>query len=403
MILSYLCSWLTTTKKEACIVLREKATKAVNMGTQMLANMMTCNPELQDKMWPLFFKDSDLLKQLLITSEGPSSRYVLTCIRNCTYKDTQHCAYLTSTASGREVLKLLLCAACRYVSDEASNTFDIVNMIELELTPRIMEALCCGKDPSRKHIFSCEHITFLKLLDGMVDARSNSDRPLVGIGIDTNVFMVKLFGKLVRNAERIAAQEKTVDASAFGMDVDGMILLLQYMGRVTQDLGPDAKVKLVQEGLGEALMILLKLANRIQPRTKPGGKQEPPKEGNRGLFMVKSDIVKVVGNLAYEAKEVQDEFRRIGAMPMILDQCNIDDNNPFIKENAIFALRNLCDGNFENQSIIAAMEARGVAENPVLDEAGVEAVIDETGKLRLKPRLETDDPIRAPRFQEVEL
>ena len=40
----------------------------------------------------------------------------------------------------------------------------------------------------------------------------------------------------------------------------------------------------------------------------------------------------------------------------------------------------------KNQKIIEGLEARGVADNPVLEEAGVEAVIDETGKLRLKAR-----------------
>lgn len=63
-----------------------------------------------------------------------------------------------------------------------------------------------------------------------------------------------------------------------------------------------------------------------------------------------------------------------------------------IKEVSIFAIRNLCDGNRENQKIIEALEARGVADNPVLGEAGLEAVIDEAGKLRLKPREPSPPP-----------
>ncbi|KAJ3036073.1 hypothetical protein HK097_003930, partial [Rhizophlyctis rosea] len=182
--LSYQCSWLTTTKREACMVLRGKVVKCVNMGTQMLANMMTCNPELQGKMWPHFFKDSDLLKQLLITCDCESSRYVLMCIHNCTYKDSQQCLYLTQTPLGRDILKLMLLRASETLSS-ATPTFDIIysifsNMIEVDLTPRIMEALSYGKDPCRSHVFCEGHIVFLKLLDGMVDLKGDSGREVVG-------------------------------------------------------------------------------------------------------------------------------------------------------------------------------------------------------------------------------
>jgi hypothetical protein len=32
--------------------------------------------------------------------------------------------------------------------------------------------------------------------------------------------------------------------------------------------------------------------------------------------------------MAYENKIVQDEVRKLGGIPLILNQCNIDDNNP---------------------------------------------------------------------------
>ncbi|KAJ3030106.1 Ataxin-10, partial [Rhizophlyctis rosea] len=169
-----------------------------------------------------------------------------------------------------------------------------------------------------------------------------------------------------------------------------------FWGRVTQDLGPDAKVKLMEEGLGVALVQLLSLAQKHIPRSKlstpkpdtpsPASPAIPTLKNLDQFFMLKSDIVKVIGNLSYETREVQDAFRELGAIPLVLAQCNIDDFNPFLKEHAIFAIRNLCDGNPENQKIIEGLEARGVADNPVLEEAGVEAVIDETGKLRLKAR-----------------
>ncbi|KAJ3041651.1 hypothetical protein HDV00_008928 [Rhizophlyctis rosea] len=428
--LSYQCSWLTTTKREACRVLRGKVVKAVNMGTQMLANMMTCNPELQGKMWPHFFKDSDLLRQLLSTCDCESAKYVLMFIHNCIYKDSQQCLYLTQTSLGRDVLKSMLHTASQVVNSECA-TFDIIysifsNMIEVDLTPRILEALSYGKDPCRTHLFCNEHVTFLKLLDGMVDARANSDRPVVGVGIDTMVFLVRVFRKLVGNLERLVGGggggvvamecdgvggsdgggkereggEKEGEKPMFGYDLEGVLLMLQFWGRVTQDLGPDAKVKLMMEGLGPALVQLLTLAHKYIPRTKlsktsPSPSSSPPPTSRfsnppcanpEDFGMLKTDIIKVIGNFSYEAREVQDQFRELEAIPLVLGQCNIDEYNPFLKEHAIFAIRNLCDGNAENQKIIEALEAREVVQDRVLDEAGVEAVIDETGKLRLKAK-----------------
>lgn len=110
--------------------------------------------------------------------------------------------------------------------------------------------------------FSPRHITFLKLFDGMVDSRSNSERPSVGVSLDTMLFMVKFFGKLIPRMERAVADElnrpenagKVPDESVLGFDDEGVMLILQIFGRVTLELGPDGKVKLMREGLVRTLL-----------------------------------------------------------------------------------------------------------------------------------------------------
>jgi len=51
-------------------------------------------------------------------------------------------------------------------------------------------------------------------------------------------------------------------------------------------------------------------------------------QGSLRFMFIKRDTVKVIGNMAYENKIVQDEVRKLGGIPLILNQCNIDDNNP---------------------------------------------------------------------------
>lgn len=104
-------------------------------------------------------------------------------------------------------------------------------------------------------------------------------------------------------------------------------------------------------------------------------------------FGLRASLIQLLANLAYKCREVQDELRNMGALPLILNGCRSDDNNPLVREWAIFAVRNICEDNDENQRYIADLKPQGVAENPDLDKMGLKAVLDEsTGKLKYVPK-----------------
>jgi len=93
-------------------------------------------------------------------------------------------------------------------------------------------------------------------------------------------------------------------------------------------------------------------------------------------------------------------------IPLLLDCCNIDARNPrkshqllslsnhlsrhvpltislngaVILQWTILALRNVCEGNFENQEIIRNCRKEGVSDNTVLQEMGLTLHEDEDGK-----------------------
>ncbi|MPC62470.1 Ataxin-10 [Portunus trituberculatus] len=72
----------------------------------------------------------------------------------------------------------------------------------------------------------------------------------------------------------------------------------------------------------------------------------------------------------------------MNALLLILETSRFDARNPLIKEASIFALRNLLEGNLENQRCIGELRMQGVAENPGLADLGMEAV-QEGGKLKI--------------------
>ena len=72
-------------------------------------------------------------------------------------------------------------------------------------------------------------------------------------------------------------------------------------------------------------------------------------------FGFKRELVRLLGNLVHSHKVNQDLVRTHDGLPILLECTNMDARNPFITQWAILALRNLCMGNKENQSIISQM------------------------------------------------
>lgn len=59
---------------------------------------------------------------------------------------------------------------------------------------------------------------------------------------------------------------------------------------------------------------------------------------------------------------VQDLIWKAGGLPEILNCCNIDANNPFLKERGVVCLRYVMEGNEEAQKFVADLEAQSQAQ-----------------------------------------
>ncbi|XP_044263690.1 ataxin-10 [Tribolium madens] len=88
-------------------------------------------------------------------------------------------------------------------------------------------------------------------------------------------------------------------------------------------------------------------------------------------FGFKADLIRIIGNLCWKNKIMQDLTREAELIPVILDCCNMDARNPFIMQWVILAVRNLCENNLENQKIIAELHQQGTVSSSVLQELGI--------------------------------
>ncbi|XP_068046559.1 ataxin-10 isoform X3 [Anomalospiza imberbis] len=86
----------------------------------------------------------------------------------------------------------------------------------------------------------------------------------------------------------------------------------------------------------------------------------------------KSHLIRLIGNLCYKNKENQDKVYDLDGISLILDNCSIDDNNPFVSQWAVYAIRNLTELNEQNQALIAQMEHKGLADSSALERMGLE-------------------------------
>ncbi|KAI3792244.1 hypothetical protein L2E82_06118 [Cichorium intybus] len=98
----------------------------------------------------------------------------------------------------------------------------------------------------------------------------------------------------------------------------------------------------------------------------------------------RSDIVAVIGNCAYRRKRVQDEVREKNGILLMLQHCVTDDENSFLREWGIWGVRNLLEGNVENQGVVRELEIQGSVNLPELANMGLRVDVDqETRRAKL--------------------
>jgi len=90
------------------------------------------------------------------------------------------------------------------------------------------------------------------------------------------------------------------------------------------------------------------------------------------MMGLKRDLVRLIGNLCYNNKKNQDRVRELGGILAILDNCRIDDQNPYIGQWAVLAIRNLCDNNLENQRLISNIEQQGKIDHSSYKDLGID-------------------------------
>ncbi|KAJ3408827.1 hypothetical protein HDU80_004344 [Chytriomyces hyalinus] len=414
-ILAHFYRWLKRHPEKTCAGIKKSVYALIQMGTQTLANMMASNPMVQNKIWPRFFGESELLLLLLDTKDPKTVKYVLLYVYNCIYNDSARSSLLIQTAIGRKILNIILIqidteseSATLQFDDNFDLIYAIFKALITNLPPsNLFKALCFMKPSLQyQHLSTVTraHVCFLKLADADMKAGNESALWDESFSSTAAACVLKV---LTTSLERFVdtatmpvianGQVSVVVEGRVGADLEAIGLLLAYFALIVGDEEVSIESAAARAGGGDALQVMhkrrcslvsagvldtvvkfLAVAAKLEPQNvrdigkseitgAVGGASHLP-DGSTvldtirtGLCMMKVNAMKVVSAAAFECKEAQDEIRRVGGIPVILSYSTMDEENSTMKEWSAIAIRTLCDGNLENQRVIESMEVAGAS------------------------------------------
>ena len=100
---------------------------------------------------------------------------------------------------------------------------------------------------------------------------------------------------------------------------------------------------------------------------------------------LKVGLVRLLGNLVHRNEAIQNQAHALGCVPLVLNAVKLDPRQPMIREWALLATRNLCEGNDAIQEAIRALKAQQVVDTPELRKMGIKPELDaSTNRVHVK-------------------
>ncbi|KAM7277125.1 hypothetical protein ACFE04_018991 [Oxalis oulophora] len=352
----------------------------VRMGLQVLANVSLAGERHQLSIWAKFFPNgfmeilkkhssdkavSDVLCMILYTCfDGCSDQVVAKQL--CTDSGLVLLAQIVSTVTavgvGDDWFKILMSRIC---IDEGHLG---LLFAKLGYENDNLEGVSS---------FTQEQAFLLKIASEIVNDRLKELTICSGFAL----FVLGEFKKSVGILDSLIRMDSALPTGNAPVDVLGYSLTLLRDICARGDLEEVSDI-LLSSGL---LDLLLKILRKLEPPEiirKCAQQSENSEQGISTPFKpcpykgFRRDIVSVIGNCAYHRKSVQDEVREKDGILLMLQQCVIDEDNPYLREWGIWCAKNLLEGNEKNQKFVSDLEIRGSVDVPELVRLGLRVEVD---------------------------
>ncbi|XP_068021102.1 ataxin-10 isoform X2 [Melanerpes formicivorus] len=301
---------------------------ALRCSLQFLGNVAAGNGDSQKSIWKCAFPD-----------------LFLTCL---TYSDEKVIAY---------------CCMVLFTCLNSEKVRELLDPGNLTVAVRVLKVY-------KDQLESEWSVTLLELMMAKVSEKNPVTSKDVNVFVSHAAFLAECFQKTCEAVLKLTSAADAEDEEALVT-----IRLLDVLCEMTSNNG--------QLECLQALPGLLETAIDTLRLTHFAGKQSVnvftathamtgQEEISHPAVGFKSHLIRLIGNLCYKNKENQDKVYELDGIPLILDNSSIDDNNPFVSQWAVYAIRNLTEQNERNQEFIARMEERRLADNSALESMGLE-------------------------------
>lgn len=359
----------------------------VRWGLQVLANVCLAGKEHQKAVWDEMFPVGFLSVARIGKKEvnDPLCMVIYTCCDGNDQWFSEVCSdggwnvlvEIVRTASsasfGEDWIKLLLSRICL----EDSQLRVLFSKLRFMDIPD-------GEDTKTKDDqFSSEQAFLLQIISDILNERIGD----VTISLEVASFVYGIFKKSIGVLEHAVRGKSGLPSGITDVDVLG------YSLTMLRDICAHDSVRgnsedtevvdmLLSYGLIELVFILL---GDLEPPTiiRKGMKHSENPDGASSSSKpcpykgFRRDIVALIGNCVYRRKHVQDEIRSRNGILLLLQQCVTDEDNPYLREWGIWCVRNMLEGNEENQKEISELQLQGSADVPEISALGLRVEVDQ--------------------------
>ncbi|XP_010419559.1 PREDICTED: ataxin-10-like [Camelina sativa] len=367
----------------------EEDFETVRFGLQVLANVVLFGEEKRQRdVWLRFFPERflSIAKIRRLETCDPLCMILYACFDGCSELASELCTSDGLTIVAETIRTSKSFCNCLFVVGSVDDYWLklLVSRICVEedhCFPQLFSKLY-NKDAEDETRFTSEQAFLLRMVSDIANERIGK----VSIPKNTTSSVLGLFKKSVDVFDFASSERSELPTGSTIVDVMGYSLVIirdACAGGSLEELNKDNKdsVDNVELLLSSGLIdLLLDLLRKLDPPTTIN--QSPSSSSSSSSVSpcpyrgFRRDIVSVIGNCAYRRKEVQDEIRVRDGLVLMLQQCVTDDDNPFLREWGLWCVRNLLEGNPENQQVVAELEIQGSADVPQLREIGLRVEID---------------------------
>ncbi|KAJ2906110.1 hypothetical protein GGI21_004085 [Coemansia aciculifera] len=380
-----------------------EATRCVTVAAQAMSNLVTGNRQLQHSLLEQELASGipaidTVFWYLLASVNGQTNMAGLVLLLNCLKDSAEATSLLCSTEAGRLVASHIGELFGEDENDESDTKAMLYTILSQIIDCGKLDQLLGGDLSLRAYGLVDALAVYCNEHSSTADYQKVVSRDLIAA---LTLLLSKSHAVLVHVWEDTAAVYMPEDDIHGNVDMDDIMAAhrclgatISALGSITTEASAEVSDWILECKTLHQVIALLGLLSKHLPRIERANeRQSAPQVGGldagdtssiKHLFMLKCDLIRIIGNIGHKSAAAQDLARELDGLSLVLDHMKIDDNHPFIKEYAVVALKGLLSNNRANQDFLRDMNVVDSVKDPKLAKAGIQAVITNEGQVSIK-------------------